>query len=776
VVAGLVFLLVEVLYYGPALAGEAVLSPAAVIYEWPPWRPFAPPDLADYNNPLLSDHAREFYPWLDYARERFRSGEIPQWNPYTLAGAPFLANPGAAIFSPFNVPVWILPLKYGLGVAAALKLWVAAFGTYLLARELRLGFWPALVAGLAFGFAPFTTVWLSHTHVNVVVLAPLALLGVERLVARGKPVDAVVLAGILVAALLGGHPGSQIHLYGAAALYALVRLAAMHWLSPLIRFLRLALVAVALALALAVAAFALLPAALLVADSAGLETHQSGGAVRPLTTLRTLVFPDWWGRPSSVALPDDPSNFNERTLYVGVIPLLLGLSAVLHRREWRKKLPFALLAFLGLAIPLGLQPFEGFFAHVPPFERVINSRLIVFADLGFALLGAFGIRELLTARRASKRALALAGAGVATGLVAAISVDPSAAVLRATARHFLTGTDYAWPRVLELTTIAWWTAFALALVALLAFARRLRPVGAAILLAGLVVADLGHFGHGYQPLAPAEHVFGVTPPAIRWLQRNAGSDRVAAFGRHVLLADTAMVYRLRDIRGYDAPLPKLDYARFFYGRSGVAKLRLFIRAVTPEHRRALDLLSVRYLLAGPQASEPAEGFSLVYEGRDGRVFENERSLARAHLPARIRVRGDSDSAWATLAGPGFDTRTDAVVEASGDVTSAVGSVRFTGDEPSRVELSAELERGGLVALTDSWAPGWRVSVDGQAERPLRVNTVSRGVIVPAGTHRIVWTYRAEGLATGLWISGAGAGVILAWLGWILRVRRRARAA
>ena len=43
VVAGLVFLLVEVLYYGPALAGEAVLSPAAVIYEWPPWRPFAPP-------------------------------------------------------------------------------------------------------------------------------------------------------------------------------------------------------------------------------------------------------------------------------------------------------------------------------------------------------------------------------------------------------------------------------------------------------------------------------------------------------------------------------------------------------------------------------------------------------------------------------------------------------------------------------------------------------------------------------------------------------------
>jgi hypothetical protein len=64
-----------------------------------------------------------------------------------LSGTPFLGNAQTALFSPFSFPLWVLPLSFALGFAAALKLWMAAFGTYLLARELRLGFWPAVLAG-----------------------------------------------------------------------------------------------------------------------------------------------------------------------------------------------------------------------------------------------------------------------------------------------------------------------------------------------------------------------------------------------------------------------------------------------------------------------------------------------------------------------------------------------------------------------------------------------------------------------------------------------------
>jgi len=88
-------------------------------------------------------------PWLMFARHSLRSGVLPQWNPYVLAGSPFLANQQSTVFSPLNLPVWLLPFDYGIGFAAVLKLWLAGLGMFLAARQLRLGFWPSLVSAVA---------------------------------------------------------------------------------------------------------------------------------------------------------------------------------------------------------------------------------------------------------------------------------------------------------------------------------------------------------------------------------------------------------------------------------------------------------------------------------------------------------------------------------------------------------------------------------------------------------------------------------------------------
>ena len=93
------------------------------------------------------------YPWRFFARAMIYQGTFPAWNPHVFAGAPFFANPADGLLSPFSLPLWILPLNYGIGVGAALKLWAAGFGTYLLVRELRLGFLPGLLAGVGFAFS-----------------------------------------------------------------------------------------------------------------------------------------------------------------------------------------------------------------------------------------------------------------------------------------------------------------------------------------------------------------------------------------------------------------------------------------------------------------------------------------------------------------------------------------------------------------------------------------------------------------------------------------------
>ena len=196
-----------------ALIGGEILSPIAVLHVIVPWQQSPPSDLRSYLNPELIDLPLVDYPWRFLARTFIHEGTFPAWNPYVLAGIPFYSNPQTGIFSPFNLPLWILPLTYGLAVSAALKLLAAMLGTYLLARQMRLAFLPAVLGGIAFGFSAVNVVWLSHeTLPGVVVMLPWAIWFVERILERARIHDAAWLLLATAIGLGGGHPGMQVHI------------------------------------------------------------------------------------------------------------------------------------------------------------------------------------------------------------------------------------------------------------------------------------------------------------------------------------------------------------------------------------------------------------------------------------------------------------------------------------------------------------------------------------------------------------------------------------
>ncbi len=91
---------------------------------------------------------------------------------------------------------------------------------------------------------------------------------------------------------------------------------------------------------------------------------------------------------------------------------------------------------------------------------------------------------------------------------------------------------------------------------------------------------------------------------------------------------------------------------------------------------------------------------------------------------------------------------------------------------NRVAVSVTAPAEGIVVLNEKYAPGWNVEVDGRAAAPVRVNYLLRGVVVPAGTHRVVWSYAPRGHAAlvGLWAAGV-AFLLVAGGSW-LRERRR----
>ncbi len=802
--AGLLFALFVLAYLWPVLVGGKMLSPLASLYGSTPWQALQPRDLADYYNPLLADVPTADYPWRFLARALIRDGTFPAWNPHVFAGIPFFANPQTMILSPFSVPLWVLPLHYAVGVAAALALWTAAFGTFLLVRELGLRFLPGLLAGVAYALCSFHVVWLTHGSLPAVsALLPWMLWLIERIARRGGAGAAIGLAVVTAVAVTGGHPGTQVHALGAAALYAVLRTATIADVPRPQRLRRLALAGGGIAAGVLLVAVMFLPELLSSKGTLGTQARRGGGELpgtqMPLGALTSVLFPDWWGRPSALEIAGPVFHpqpgvsvevtFNERTFFAGVVALLLAVVALLAPGGWRRKLPVAVLGVLALAIPLHAPGLYWLVEHLPGFELVQNQRMHFVFELATAVLAAFGLDALLDGR-VGRRALIAPLLGVLAVLLALLVLGPSGEDVRQVARHFATGADVVSETALSLTSVAWLLLLACAvgavLLAMWRWPQRLALLAALLVL--LAAFDMLRFAHGYQPMGDPAKVIPPETPAIRYLERHAEEGRVMGLGAS-FPNDWTLVYGLRDVRGYDPPYPSLRLFRLWRvanaSQGDWEPFRMSGMGL-PTHQ-VLNVLGARYLVTEPGTRLEAQGADLrgvrrVYDGADATVFHNDRSAPRALVARDVRVVGSAEGARETLVAPSFDVRRSAVVQRSqpgaASLEGAVpagGSVRVLDDDNARVTLRAQLDRRGLVVLNDALFDGWSVEVDGRPAPALRVNELMRGVIAGPGTHEVTWTYRVPGLRLGALLSLLTALGLVGAAVWLRMRSRRARA-
>jgi hypothetical protein len=808
------FALFVLVYLWPVLLGGRILSPIAILYEVSPWLHLVPHGVGGWSNDLLSDVPTADYPWRFLIRQMLHAGTFPSWNPYVFGGIPLWSNPQTGLFSIFSLPLWILPFNYGIGVGAALKLWAAGFGSFLLVRQLRLGFLPGLLAGVCFSFSAIDIVWLTHeTLPAVAALLPWMLWLVERIYQGGRPGSVLGLAAATAIGLGGGHPGMQVHLMAATAMYAVLRAAFMpRELAAGERLRPLGLAAGGLALGALLMGFMLLPEALSSRGTLGTVARSHGrgtlpGTQMPLTTIRTVLFPDWWGRPSSWEGQNGPItelapgvfvgvNYNERTMYAGAVGLLLALVGAVAPGRWRRKGPFAVLALLGLAIPLHFPGLYQLVTHLPAFDQVQNQRVHFVWALGMSVLAAFGLQALLERPAGDRRRLAVGVAALALGVVAFawVMAGASGTVLSHTLEHFATGRSFKSKPVVSLTSAVWYLLFAVGVGAALLAVRRWpeRRTWIAVGVVVLAALDMLHFATGYQPMAPSDAIPPRTP-AIAFLQRHRDDGRILGISS-VLANDWALTYGLRDVRGYDPPQPSVRFYRLWK----VAEAEQLdwtpfsIESLSPVAMQVASVLGARYVATGAGVELPTRGtgsLHVAYDGRDARIFENARAMPRAIVAPRVRVVPGEDRARALLADPAFDPRQEVVVERTdaaavagvasagagfGAVGGSPGSVSVADPSNALVTIHARLARRGLVVLNDSWAAGWTVQVDGHAAQAVRVDDVMRGVVVPAGSHRVEWRYRVPGLRAGVVLSLLALLGMAAAAGAVVVRRRRGR--
>ena len=91
----------------------------------------------------------------------------------------------------------------------------------------------------------------------------------------------------------------------------------------------------------------------------------------------------------------------------------------------------------------------------------------------------------------------------------------------------------------------------------------------------------------------------------------------------------------------------------------------------------------------------------------------------------------------------------------------------------RMELEVDTPRDAWIVTTDAALRGWTAEVDGAGTQLLPADLLSRAAWVPAGRHRVVFTYQPPGRTAGWILTGLGAAALLALVA-IDLLRRRGK--
>lgn len=787
------------------------------LYRVAPWSDLPAPPEAAASNDLMRDVVKLTLPARAYNGALLRAGEIPFWNPHVFSGYPHLAMVQNNALYPLSAPLDVVDPVASLPLSILLHLGLA--GSLMLAflRRSGLGAAAALVGGVAFELnGMFLVRATAPSYVYSGTWLPLLLLGTTALAERSTLRSGLAVALGTCLSALGGHPQIAVLALGAAAAH-LAWLCAWREAAPGAaglgsRLRPLGSFAVLVVLGLALAGFQLVPFAELVRESARsvvpLDRYLAS-ALPPLGLVQALV-PDVFGHPvGSSYWFDDLAhlldghareerfwalNYSGQNVFTGVAPLVLAGWAVACGARRRDVAFFALLALASLAVLLGTPLLRAAYYVVPGFAHSRPDRVLFLYFAAVSVLAAHGVQAALaheTRRPARGTTAALAACAAVLVAWAAVPLVLDAARGAALRTWLARAAEHVAPHAATVVGEAVLAAgVAAATLALLRASAR-GALGARAATAGLVALvalPLLVFGWRFNPWQPPPPV-GTTPLERRIADaRDSGRlARVLVSGRPALQANLVQLLGADDVHGTSAAaLDRYLTLVSTADPSAVGWMKYFpaFHDTGVVSGPLLPLLGAGLVLADTDLPPP---FELLERSATLRLYRDPRTRSAYRLVAAAERAADDDAAVRRVLASGFDPARSAVVTSdegafaalglAGPGTmpdlpyAAAGRVDVAHRTPHAIELDVDAPARALLVTSDVFYPGWEARIDDAPADVLLVNAAFRGVVVPAGRHRVRFVYVPHAFRAGLVLSALAAGALL----WIARSPRRAKA-
>jgi len=661
---------------------------------------------------------------------------------------------------------------------------------YTLSRSFKFSHLASLVAGLTLMLNPYAIgVFQSHqgSKVQALAMIPLLFLFTYQLYyqlnsERFTHWKNILYFGFLsiVTALLLFTLHVQIIFYGFLLIgsYILFEIVTGVRSKPVVTLKTVLIVGLALLIGVAISAYIYLPTQEYAQYSirGGGEAGVKGGldydyatnwSFHPFEMMDYLI-PSFFGFASPMYWGWMP--FTESTVYVGVVPILLIVFALIYKRN---KLTWFLLIFSVMMFFIAFGRHFGFlydlmFNYFPYFNKFRVPVLILHViPIIFGILAATGLTVLSEMQTRAKDfnlnklhkglivSLGIIGALLVIGLIANDTVfsSLSGSMFRKNddmaqlqqrygaqapqALHQIQKMrfDLLWNDYIKFALI---TGASIGLI--IAFLKR--KINFTSLTAALIVIfviDLVILDTKFIEPKPntAKTEFFEPDQTVKFLKSDTTNYRIFPVSQGAGFQDNTWMYHLISSVGGYSPA-KLKIYQEMIDSLGLYPPRL------PLNMNMISMLGAKYLIVPGRLPETNLSIVNVDQTKQMLTYLNPQALPRAFFVDSIIVAKSKTEIFNILGSSSWNPKSVAVLEktpTSSPLKSDSTFVRFKKDWSEEIVLETYCSSPSLLVLSDAYYPaGWGALVDGKETEIYKTNYVVRSVVVPAGKHTVEFRF------------------------------------
>lgn len=750
------------------------------------------------HKPIGDDQIRIFYPSRTFTNEMISKDMLPLWNPHIFSGTPHLADFQSAVFYPFNLLYILLPQIPVWSFLLMIQPLMATIFAYLFLRFLKLHTLAAWLGAIAFGFSGFMIVWSQENVVvgQAALWLPLALLGIEGFLATKKRTYYLIAVLALTCSFLAGFFQVTFYIFALVFFYSIFRILTIKGVHIYKAFLYIGSIYF---FSLSLSAIQLLPSIEAFAESPRLISsawYLFEGYLLPITHIFNVIVPDVFGNPAVYNF-FGRGFYRETILYIGIIPLIFALYAIVKIQKNNISRFFIVSAFLTFFLTLN-SPFTKWFFSLPLplLPTFLPSRILILTSFSLAVLSAFGLSGWLESKKKIDRKflysiLIISLPFLLIFLYAFISLfnfghfDQKNMLSRINFEHL---NNYmirqnSTPTKIDIMVMLrnlLLPFFMILLLGILVIFKK-RHISLLFIVILTMLGQL-YFLNKYSIVGEPQFLY-PKHDALSFLQSRNSLDRFLSFGQPIH-ENTSTIARIYSVEGVNPIFPS-RYGQLLFAVRNKGKITNNIPRVEARlselginekpfdnnrRLRLLSLLGVRYILYSLDSKPskdlvPPSLLKSIWNYNNWYAFEYKKTLPRAFFARNIHIEKDSQRIIDLIFDPNFNLSEDIILEEKPSEIASLEEnfislppksensfVTIKRYDPQTIELLAKTDVPQMLFLSDNYFPGWKAFVDGNETKIYRANYTFKGIYIPAGEHTITYEYQPVSVKIGSTIS------------------------